>query len=197
MSLGPYMYACNIINTKIISIKNYNNVGKKKVKCHLSCVMCTLSFFTCHLSPHICHLSPDTCHLSPVTFHLTTTLCSFSCCESPRNFDDWASGGLVSDRVKKPNFFGPIFPFLLIFTSGRTSLAPIKKIHRGDIRPTYGPHPAILHNALQIPKQMSKPRKLSKLKNSAVQRTGSPIGDLGRNYASIAKLVAFKLFFCI
>ena len=105
------MYACNIINTKIISIKNYNNVGKKKVKCHLSCVMCPLSFLTCHLSPDICHLSPDTCHLSPVTFHLTTTLCSFSCCESPRNFDDWASGGLVSDRVKKNKFLWPNFSF--------------------------------------------------------------------------------------
>ena len=31
----------------------------------------------------------------------------------------------------------------------------------------------------------------------AVQRIGSPIGDLSRNYASFAKLVAFKLSFCI
>ena len=30
-----------------------------------------------------------------------------------------------------------------------------------------------------------------------MQRTGSPIGDLSRNYASFAKLVAFKLSFCI
>ena len=30
-----------------------------------------------------------------------------------------------------------------------------------------------------------------------VQRTGSPIGDLSRNYASFAKLVAFKSSFCI
>ena len=31
----------------------------------------------------------------------------------------------------------------------------------------------------------------------AVQRTGSPIGDLSRNYASFVKLVAFKSSFCI
>ena len=29
------------------------------------------------------------------------------------------------------------------------------------------------------------------------QRTGSPIGDLSRNYASFAKIVAFKASFCI
>ena len=50
---------------------------------HVSCVMYHSSGVTCHLLP------------SPVTCHLTTTLCSFSCYESPRMLGDAAEGGLV------------------------------------------------------------------------------------------------------
>ena len=42
------------------------------------------------------------CQVSHVTCHLTTTLCSFSCSESPRRFGDAAEGGLVIVRVKIP-----------------------------------------------------------------------------------------------
>ena len=45
------------------------------------------------------HLSPVTCHLSPVTYQLMTTLCSFSCYESPKMLDDANVGILVIDRI--------------------------------------------------------------------------------------------------
>ena len=41
------------------------------------------------------------CHVSHVTCHMTTTLCNFSCYESPRMLCDAAEGGLVIDIVKK------------------------------------------------------------------------------------------------
>ena len=49
----------------------------------------------------ICHVSNATGHqhLSPVTCHLNTTLCSFSCYESPLRLGDVAAGGLVKDGV--------------------------------------------------------------------------------------------------
>ena len=41
------------------------------------------------------------CHMSRVICHLITTLCSFSCYESPMRFGDAAAGCLMIDRVKK------------------------------------------------------------------------------------------------
>ena len=58
-----------------------------------------LSFVTCYVSLVTCYVSPVTCHLSPVTYHLNTTLCTFSCYESPQRLcADAAAGGLVIDR---------------------------------------------------------------------------------------------------
>ena len=73
---------------------------------HLSPITCHWSPVTCHLSPVIYHLSPITCHLSPVARHLTTTLCSFSCHESPRKLGDAAARGLLINRVGIYIFFG-------------------------------------------------------------------------------------------
>ena len=45
-------------------------------------------------------MSCVTCYLSHVTCHLTTTLCSFSCYESPTIFGNAAVARLVIKRVK-------------------------------------------------------------------------------------------------
>ena len=50
-----------------------------------------------HMSCVTFHLCPVTCPLSPVP--LTTTLCSFSCHESPKRFGNAAAGGLVIDKT--------------------------------------------------------------------------------------------------
>ena len=45
------------------------------------------------------HMSCVMRQKSPVTCHLTTTLCNFSCYESPRMLGDAVDGGLVIDIV--------------------------------------------------------------------------------------------------
>ena len=58
----------------------------------------------CHVSPVKCHISSVTSQLSYITCHLTTTLCCFSCSESPKKIGVATVEGLVIDKVNKHLF---------------------------------------------------------------------------------------------
>ena len=65
------------------------------------CQLSNVSHVTCHLSHVTFHMSPLTCHMSHVTCPQTTTLCSFTCYESPGRLGDAPARGLMIDRVKQ------------------------------------------------------------------------------------------------
>ena len=82
---------------KILHIEEteFRNVCVKSNRTKIHSGIFFLPLIMCH------NMSFVPCYLLCVTCHLTTTLCSFTCYESPTTFGDVAVGGLMIDREKK------------------------------------------------------------------------------------------------
>ena len=128
------------------------------------------------------------------TFHLCETCNVFvkSC------FGDKGLSTLNTNTERRFFVFSwlPMYQFY-VFCHGQFLRRPI--ITQFALKPLAFMYPEnmSLKISLSFPLEWTLVAQGQKLNHISVQRTGSPIGDLSRNYAFFAKFVAFKSSFCI